>query len=150
VRTLVDIRSIPRSRRNPQYEGAALAGAAAAAGMIYVHEPALGGLRAPRRDSINTGWENASFRGYADYMRTPAFEAGLQALLAQARAAGPLAMLCAEAVPWRCHRSLVADALLVRGIAVLHILGPGAPRPHTLTRMAHVEGHRVTYPATDD
>jgi uncharacterized protein (DUF488 family) len=149
VRTLADIRTVPRSRRNPQFEQAALRDTLTAAGLHYVHLPELGGLRHPRRDSPNTGWRNASFRGYADYMQSPAFAAGLDRLLALAAEQGPVAIMCAEAVPWRCHRSLVADALLARGVEVAHILGPGPPTPHRLTRMARVEGALLTYPAPD-
>jgi uncharacterized protein (DUF488 family) len=149
VRTLVDIRSVPRSRRNPQFEQTALSATVTAAGVQYAHVPELGGLRHPRRDSPNTAWRNASFRGYADYMLTDGFEAGLDKLLALSHEHGPIAMLCAEAVPWRCHRSLVADALLARGVPVAHILGGGPPTPHRLTPMAHLEGTQVTYPPPD-
>jgi uncharacterized protein (DUF488 family) len=145
VATLADIRTIPRSRANPQYEGPALARALEAAGIRYVHLPRLGGLRRPRPGSANGAWRNASFRGYADYMETPEFEAGLRELRDLA-AAGPVALLCAEAVPWRCHRSLVADALLARGVVVQHVTGPGHARPHKLTPFALVVGRRVTYP----
>ena len=147
MRTLVDIRTVPRSRRNPQFEQSALGAEMAQAGIDYVHLPELGGLRHPRRDSPNTGWRNTSFRGYADYMLTDDFEAGLQRLLALASERGPLAIMCAEAVPWRCHRSLVADALLARGVEVAHILSGSQPGAHRLTPMAHVQGTRVTYPA---
>ena len=147
VHTLVDIRSIPRSRRNPQYDQAVLQQAIEAAGLLYQRLPALGGHRRAYVDSANTGWLNPSFRGYADYMRTDAFERGLRELLDLHRLAGPLAMMCAEAVPWRCHRSLVADALVARGISVLHILGPASARAHRLNTMARIEGTVVFYPA---
>ncbi|HZZ85866.1 MAG TPA: DUF488 domain-containing protein [Anaeromyxobacteraceae bacterium] len=145
VRTLVDVRTIPRSRANPQYEGPALAAGLAAAGVAYVHLARLGGLRHARKDSPNGAWRNASFRGYADHMLTPEFEEGLTELRALARA-GPVALMCAEAVPWRCHRSLIADALFARGVVVHHITGKGRTRPHRLTPFARVEGRRVLYP----
>jgi uncharacterized protein (DUF488 family) len=145
VATLADVRTIPRSRANPQYEGEALARALAAAGIGYVHLPALGGLRRARKDSPNGGWRNASFRGYADHMATPEFEEGLVQLRTLARE-GPVAVMCAEAVPWRCHRSLIADALLARGVVVQHIVGRGRTRPHRLTPFARISGRQVTYP----
>ena len=142
---LVDVRSVPRSRRNPQFNADALPDPLADAGIRYTHLPALGGLRRPRRDSPNTGWENAGFRGYADYMQTAEFAAALDALQALA-AAAPTAVMCAEALPWRCHRWLLADALLARGEPVAHILSEAPPRPHALTPSARVEGTRLTYP----
>jgi uncharacterized protein (DUF488 family) len=146
VRTLADVRTIPRSRANPQFEGPALARGLAAAGIGYAHLPALGGLRHARKGSVeNAAWRNASFRGYADHMQTPEFEEGLCQLRALARE-GPVAVMCAEAVPWRCHRSLLADALLARGVLVEHITGRGKTRPHRLTPFARIEGRRVTYP----
>jgi uncharacterized protein (DUF488 family) len=146
VKLLADIRTIPRSRRNPQFEQARLAESLRSASIDYVHLPALGGLRRPRNDSPNTGWRNESFRGYADYMATPSFAEGLEALIDLDRSSGPLAMMCAEAVPWRCHRSLVADALVVRGERVEHIIGPGPTEIHRLNPMAHVEHELITYP----
>jgi uncharacterized protein (DUF488 family) len=145
VTTVADVRTIPRSRANPQFEQAALARALGSAGIGYAHLPLLGGLRHARRDSPNGGWRNASFRGYADHMATPEFEEGLCQLRALAQA-GTVALLCAEAVPWRCHRSLIADALLARGVVVEHVTGKGRWRPHRLTPFAHLEGRRVTYP----
>lgn len=145
VATVADVRTIPRSRANPQYEGPALARALSGAGVGYVHLPQLGGLRRAGRDSPNGAWRNASFRGYADHMATPEFEDGLRRLRELARA-GPVALLCAEAVPWRCHRSLIADALLARGVTVQHVTGPGKARPHRLTPFARIEGRRVSYP----
>jgi uncharacterized protein (DUF488 family) len=146
VATVADVRTIPRSRANPQFEGAALARALAGAGVGYVHLPALGGLRHARKGSVeNAAWRNASFRGYADHMQTPEFEEGLCQLRALARA-GPVAIMCAEAVPWRCHRSLLADALLARGVVVEHVAGRGRTRPHRLTPFARLDGRRVTYP----
>jgi uncharacterized protein (DUF488 family) len=147
VRTLADVRTIPRSRANPQFEGTALARTLARAGVRYVHLSRLGGLRRARKGSEeNAAWRNASFRGYADHMQTPEFEEGLVELRALARE-GPVAVMCAEAVPWRCHRSLLADALLARGVVVEHLVGRGRTRPHRLTPFARIEGRRVTYPA---
>jgi uncharacterized protein (DUF488 family) len=145
--TLVDIRSIPHSRRNPQYDQAALKHAIQEKGLVYEHLPGLGGHRRAAEGSPNTGWLNPAFRGFADYMQTEAFEQGLRELLELSQVEGPLAMMCAEAVPWRCHRSLVADALVVRGTSVLHILGPGQTRAHRLSPMARVEGALLFYPA---
>lgn len=146
VDTVADIRTIRRSRHNPQYEEAALAEGLRAAGLAYQPLPGLGGLRHARKDSPNRAWRNESFRGYADYMQTEGFEAGLAELHALARSAR-VAILCAEAVPWRCHRSLVADAVVARGGKVEHLLGEGRTRPHRLTRFARARGGKVTYPA---
>jgi uncharacterized protein (DUF488 family) len=148
VATLADIRTVPGSRRMPHFGKAALEAELPRRGIAYVHVPELGGLRRPRPDSPNRGWRNASFRGYADYMAGPEFEAGLRRLAALGRDRH-VAMMCAEAVPWRCHRSLVADALLARGIDVRHLLGGGRTQVHTLTPFARVEGERVTYPAPE-
>jgi len=145
VATLADVRTIPRSRRNPQFSMAQLARALPRVGIRYVHLPRLGGLRHARKDSPNRAWRNASFRGYADYMQTGEFEEGLVELRALARE-GPVALMCAEAVPWRCHRSLLADARFARGVVVEHIVGRGRTRPHRLTPFAALEGRRVTYP----
>jgi uncharacterized protein (DUF488 family) len=145
VATVADVRTVPRSRANPQFEGPALARALSAAGIGYAHLPRLGGLRRARRDSPNGAWRNASFRGYADHMQTPEFEEGLCELRALAKS-GPVAVMCAEAVPWRCHRCLLADALAARGVLVQHIVGIGRTTPHRLTPFARVEGRRVTYP----
>jgi uncharacterized protein (DUF488 family) len=142
---LVDIRTIPRSRFNPQFNGDALAESLEVAGLGYAHRKSLGGLRHPLKDSPNGGWRNKSFRGYADYMQTSEFAAALAALVDEARAI-PLAVMCAEAVPWRCHRSLVADALSVRGMPVVHIMGEGKTQPHKLTPFALVEDGHLTYP----
>jgi uncharacterized protein (DUF488 family) len=147
IKQLLDIRTIPKSRRNPQFNTDALAASLAAAGIGYVHMKDLGGLRHPARDSINLGWRNASFRGYADYMRTPAFAAALDRVIHLAEETPPTVLMCAEAVPWRCHRSLVADALVVRGIRVLEIISAAAPKEHARTPFAHVRGTDVTYPA---
>ena len=144
ARTLVDVRTLPGSRRNPQFAAAALAATLASAGIAYRHEPGLGGLRRPRPDSTNTAWQNASFRGYADYMETDAFAERLDLLVATA--APGTVLMCAEAVPWRCHRSLLADALFARGVPVVHILSSTHAELHRLTSFACVENGRVSYP----
>jgi uncharacterized protein (DUF488 family) len=148
VKRLVDVRTVPRSRHNPQFNRDSLPAVLRAAGIEYAHIEALGGLRHPRPDSLNTGWRNASFRGYADYMQTPEFATGLETLI-QTAALQPSAIMCAEAVPWRCHRSLIADALKVRGCAVEHIMSASRAQPHSLTKFAKVEGARITYPQGD-
>jgi uncharacterized protein (DUF488 family) len=145
IRVLADVRTLPRSRRHPHFAGGALAEALAARGLRYVHLARLGGLRRPRPDSPNTGWRHPGFRGFADYMGTDAFEAGLEELRALPDE-GRVALLCAEAVPWRCHRSLVADALTARGAEVEHIVGAARSTPHELTPFARVESGRVYYP----
>lgn len=145
IATLVDIRTIPRSRHNPQFNSEALRSKLRSRGLRYVHVPNLGGLRRPRKDSPNTAWRNAGFRGFADYMLTEDFEAGL-AELRELASKGSVALMCAEAVPWRCHRSLVSDALVARGAKVEHITGSSRASPHRLTPFAKVEGTRVTYP----
>ncbi|HEX9288218.1 MAG TPA: DUF488 domain-containing protein [Anaeromyxobacteraceae bacterium] len=149
VATLADIRTIPRSRRNPQFSEGALARTLPAAGIRYVHLARLGGLRHARKDSPNGAWRNASFRGYADHMQTGEFEEGLVELRALVRD-GPVAIMCAEAVPWRCHRSLLADALFAHGVVVQHIVGKGRTRPHRLTPFAVRQGRRVAYPPRDE
>lgn len=151
VGKVADIRTVPKSRHNPQFHTDAMAAALRPARIAYRHFPALGGLRHARKDSPNTAWRNRSFRGFADYMRTPQFAAGLAELVTWAgrpkrRAAPFTAIMCAEAVPWRCHRSLVADALLARGIAVENIIGPGPRRPARLTPFAQITAGQVTYP----
>lgn len=145
---LLDIRTVPRSRHNPQFNRESLPGSLAAARIEYRHVAGLGGLRHARADSPNKGWRNASFRGYADYMQTPEFAHNVDELAALAQSV-PCALMCAEAVPWRCHRSMVADALVVRGIPVEHIMGPHKRKPHTLTPFAQVDGTRITYPAPE-
>jgi uncharacterized protein (DUF488 family) len=149
VDLVADIRTIPRSRHNPQYDGGTLPAALQSQRLGYAHLPALGGLRRPRPDSPNAGWRNASFRGFADYMLTPEFEAGLEELRRLTTRAR-VALMCAEAVPWRCHRSLVADALTARGAQVEHITGPGRAGAHRLTAFAEVAGQVVTYPGSGD
>ena len=146
VRAVADVRRFPRSRKYPHFNDDALGEALPDAGVRYVPVPALGGRRRASADSINTGWRNEGFRGYADYMQTPQFEEGL-ARLAELAEGTPTAVMCAEAVPWRCHRSLISDAMLVRGWEVLDIVGEASPAPHRLTPFARVEGVRITYPA---
>lgn len=146
VELLADIRTIPKSRRNPQYWHDALAASLSEAGIGYVALPGLGGRRRAAKDSVNTAWRNASFRGYADHMQTEEFAEALAELIDVARE-HVTAIMCAEAVPWRCHRSLVADALVVRGIEVRDIISATSVRPHTLRDWAHVEGTTITYPA---
>jgi Protein of unknown function, DUF488 len=147
VAQVVDVRRYPASRRHPQFAQAALAAGVAARGLGYRHEPDLGGRRSPRRDSANTAWRSAGFRGYADYMETDAFQAALERLIAVARAA-PTAILCAEALPWRCHRHLIADALVAQGDAVAHILGRGELHYHELSPHAQLApGGTLRYPA---
>jgi uncharacterized protein (DUF488 family) len=148
VKRVIDIRTIPKSRHNPQYNSESLEQALRAAGIGYVHLKALGGLRHAKKDSVNLGWHNASFRGYADYMQTKEFEDALERAI-QLGAERPSALMCAEAVPWRCHRSLVADALNARGIAVAHILGKRKGQPHQMTPFARIRGIHVTYPSAD-
>ena len=143
---LVDVRTVPRSRTNPQFNRETLPATLAVAGIDYLHMSALGGLRRPRKDSLNTGWRNDSFRGYADYMQTGEFAGAIGELLA---AAGDrqAAVMCAEAVPWRCHRSLIADALAARGLPVFHIMSAARADPHKLTPFARIDSGRLTYPA---
>ena len=145
VEQVVDVRTVPRSQRNPQFNRDALPAALRAAKIGYVHLPQLGGLRRPKADSRNTAWRNASFRGYADYMQTPEFDVGLEALI-DCAGKKRVAIMCAEAVPWRCHRSLIADALLARGIPSEHIMTERRRDRHKLTPWARVRGERVTYP----
>lgn len=146
IEAVADVRTVPKSRHNPQFHIDALTRTLPEAGLAYVHLAALGGLRHARPDSANAGWRNASFRGYADYMQTPEFAAGLDELLALA-AEKRTAIMCAEAVPWRCHRSLVGDALLVRGHEVVDIYDERTAKPERLTSFAVVDGLEVTYPA---
>ncbi len=145
VTRVVDVRTVPRSRQNPQFNQETLPAALASAGIRYTHAAGLGGRRRPRPDSPNTGWRNVSFRGYADYMQTPAFAVALSDLLALVRRER-VVVLCAEAVPWRCHRSLIADALAVRGVLVAHVVSGRGTQPHRCTPWARVEGSHITYP----
>jgi len=149
VRRRVDVRTVPRSRRHPHFSREALVESLPAAGIEYRWLRELGGLRRPRPDSPNTGWRNESFRGFADHMQTAGFAAAVDELLALAQG-DDLAIMCSEAVPWRCHRSLVGDALLVRGAKVLDIMSAGKATPHRLTPFARVAGTEVTYPPTDE
>lgn len=142
---LSDVRTLPGSRRVPQFDREALEPELAGRGIGYSHLRALGGRRKPSAGSPNSGWRNAGFRGYADYMQTGPWRDGLTELLDLA-GDHAVAMMCAEAVPWRCHRSLIADALTIRGVEVLHIVGRGRATPHVLTPFARVEGDRLTYP----
>jgi uncharacterized protein (DUF488 family) len=146
VQRVIDVRTIPRSRHNPQFNRDRLSPALHRARVHYKHMAGLGGLRHARPDSVNTAWRNASFRGYADYMQTQEFKDTLQRCIDLATRE-PVALMCAEAVPWRCHRSLIADALVARGIAVDEITSGVRAQPHVLTPWAHVEGTEVTYPA---
>ncbi|MEX2226128.1 MAG: DUF488 domain-containing protein [Dehalococcoidia bacterium] len=146
IETLVDVRTVPRSRRHPHFNSDALAAALPERSIAYVHLPELGGFRKPRADSANMAWQNESFRGYADYMLTADFAAALERLIALA-GASRAAIMCAEAVPWRCHRSLIADALTARGHSVDHIMSASNADTHRMTRFARIEHGRVTYPA---
>jgi uncharacterized protein (DUF488 family) len=149
VTLLVDVRKMPGSGKNPQFNHDTLSRSLHEAGIEYVHLPGLGGLRRRTPNSPNTGWRNASFQGYADYMLTSEFEKSLDELMQ--RAIGErAALMCAEAVPWRCHRSLIADALVVRGIPVEDIFTAARTQPHVLRTFAHVEGTRITYPPQAD
>ena len=145
VDRVIDIRTIPRSRHNPQFSRDLLSQALRRVGIRYRHMPGLGGLRHPRRNSANSGWRNAGFRGYADYMQTASFRRSLDRCIDIAKGSH-VVLMCAEAVPWRCHRSLVADALIVRGIAVSEITSGVRARPHSLTPWAEVNGTHITYP----
>lgn len=148
IEQLIDVRTVPRSLHNPQFNQDQLRQSLEHAVVHYLHMPALGGLRHAQRDSINTAWRNASFRGYADHMQTPEFDDAIKELirLAQDRRT---AIMCAEAVPWRCHRSLIADALLVRGLDAEEITSETRTRRHTLTPWSCVIGQRITYPPPD-
>ena len=148
VDLLVDVRTVPRSRHNPQFNLENLPASLKSAGVAHVHMPGLGGLRHARKDSTNTGWRNDSFRGYADYMQTPEFANNLAELIALDQK-HRVAVMCAESVPWRCHRSLIADALTARGKPVQHIMSATKANPHKMTSFARVEGHRVTYPSPE-
>lgn len=146
VTRVVDVRTVPRSLHNPQFNKTSLSKSLASAGIGYVHMPGLGGLRRASPDSVNMGWRNLSFRGYADYMQTPEFSQSLGELI-QLAGEERIALMCAEAVPWRCHRSLIADALLARGIRTEDIMTVTRRPVHTLTPFAQVHGTRLTYPA---
>ena len=142
---VVDVRSVPRSRHNPQFNKETLPNFLKLAGVNYVHLPEIGGLRRPKPDSVNTAWRNKSFRGYADFMQTKEFTEQLLNLIALARE-NCVVVMCAEALPWRCHRSLIADALVVRNVKVEHIISKDSVISHRLSEWAHVEGTKITYP----
>ena len=145
VQAIADVRLIPRSRRYPHFNDEALKHELPKNGIAYLPFKSLGGRKRPMLHSPNTGWRNASFQGYADFMQTPDFEAALNDLI-QAAAKQPTTIMCAEAVPWRCHRSLIADALLVRGWRVMDIFDAKKATEHELTKFAKVEDTRITYP----
>jgi uncharacterized protein (DUF488 family) len=145
VERIVDVRTIPRSRHNPQFNRDTLSKALHNRRLSYRHLKGLGGLRRAGPDSVNAGWRNASFRGFADYMQTESFERALHQLMTLA-GEKPTAVMCAEALPWRCHRSLIADALTVRGIEVRDIMSATSLKPHVLNSMARVDGHNISYP----
>lgn len=149
VARVIDVRTIPRSRHNPQFNLDSLPQSLQVAGIAYEHRAGLGGLRHALKTSTNTAWRNVSFRGYADYMQTDEFAENVDQVVAIARSER-CALMCAEAVPWRCHRSLIADALLVRDVRVEDIIGPNGRKPHALTSFAHVDGLHITYPALTD
>jgi uncharacterized protein (DUF488 family) len=146
VTHLLDVRTVPRSRHNPQFNKETLPDSLRAAGIKYTHLPGLGGLRRARKDSINEGWRNASFRGYADYMQTQEFVENVNQVIELA-AHDCCALMCAEAVPWRCHRSLIADALVVRGVRVEDIIDNHGRKPHSLTPWAQTDGLKIFYHA---
>ena len=149
ISLLVDVRTVPRSRYNPQFNTDRLSRSLHDAGLQYRHLSELGGLRKPKNASVNDGWRNASFRGYADYMQTEEFLKALEALMVDSRLQ-LTAIMCAEAVPWRCHRSLIADALVSRGWDIWHIMSPEKATPHILTSFAHFEKDTLTYPKPTD
>jgi len=148
IEFVIDVRTIPKSRHNPQYNSNTLAAALHGHAIGYEHLPGLGGLRHAKKDSINTAWENASFRGFADYMQTEDFERSLNALI-EAGGKQSTAVMCAESVPWRCHRSLIADALLARDITVMDIMSKTSTKAHTMTPWSHVRGTTITYPKSE-
>ena len=145
VEKIIDVRTVPWSRHNPQFNFGILPETLKSARIGYKHMPGLGGLRHPLRDSPNMRWRNSSFRGFADYMLTEEFEKNLEELIGF-MPRKRICLMCAEAVPWRCHRSLIADALQVRSIPVGHIMSKSQPQPHRLTPFARVDGIRITYP----
>ena len=149
ISRVFDVRTVPRLRHNPQFNRDALPASLEAFQIAYTHLPGLGGLRHAHADSPNTGWHNLSFRGYADYMQSPEFADNVQWLAEQAKNERCV-LMCAEAVPWRCHRSMIGDALLVRGFNVEDIIGTHGRKPHVLTAFAHVKGTQITYPPPAD
>lgn len=161
ITQVADVRTVPKSRRHPHFSREALERSLPAAGVAYRHFGELGGLRKPRKDSRNIGWRHQGFRGYADYMETEDFERGVDALLAWADNREPArsednafheahrrrtAVMCAEGVWWRCHRQLIADALVARGIHTCHIVSSSPAKPHKITEFARIVGTRVSYP----
>jgi uncharacterized protein (DUF488 family) len=149
IKVLVDIRTVPRSQHNPQFNTDALARSLAKAGINYQHSAELGGLRKPQKDSLNQGWRNASFRGYADYMQTKKFQRAVEELMAYGTKQNTVIM-CAEAVPWRCHRSLIADVLLVNQWEIYHIMSGADAKPHQLTSFARIIDKQLWYPKPDE
>lgn len=145
IRQVADVRLLPKSARHPHFAREPLADLLGRRGVTYRHFLDLGGHRRPKADSVNTAWRVAAFRGYADYMDTAPFQRALDDLLRFA-AAAPTAVMCAEAVWWQCHRRLLADALVVRGAPVLHVLTTAPPKPHELNEFARVEAYRLSYP----
>ncbi len=145
VTLLVDVRSVPRSRHNPQFNKETLPDTLKHYGVKYIYMPEIGGLRHPKHDSINTAWKNSGFRGYADYMQTPEFNVHLLKIVALARE-NRLVLMCAEALPWRCHRNLLSDALVVHHVKVEHIISKDSAINHELNELAHIEGTKITYP----
>ena len=148
ISAVADVRLIPKSRRLPHFNSEALSVSLPAAGIEYHPFKQLGGRRRTTKDSINLGWRNENFRGYADFMQTPEFERGLEELMELAQQK-PMTTMCAEAVPWRCHRSLISDALIVRGWTVLDVMSGTKVSPHKLTEFARVDGTKITYPAIE-
>lgn len=146
ISEVVDIRSIPKSRHNPQFNSDELAHVLRNHHIGYRHQKDLGGLRYAHKNSVNVAWRNASFRGYADYMQTEEFKEGIQKLIETAHDK-VVVIMCAESVPWRCHRSLIGDALLVRDVQVEDIYSMTSVKPHSLTPWAVVHGTNITYPA---
>jgi uncharacterized protein (DUF488 family) len=145
IKEIVDVRTIPKSRHNPQFNSDILADSLRGAGIGYTHMKGLGGLRHTKKDSPNKGWRNSSFRGFADYMQTGEFEASLKELMEKAKH-NKIAVMCAEALPWRCHRSLIADVLTIRSVEVTHIMSSKAQQEHVLTPFAKIEGNNIIYP----
>ena len=145
VTLVADVRTVPRSRHNPQFNKETLPASLKHYGVRYIHMPEIGGLRHPKHESVNNAWQNSGFRGYADYMQTQEFTDSLLKLVALARE-NRLALMCAEALPWRCHRNLISDALVVRHVKVEHIISKDSTINHTLNELAQVEGTKITYP----
>jgi uncharacterized protein (DUF488 family) len=145
ITLLVDVRTVPRSRHNPQFNKETFPISLKHCGIRYTHMPEIGGLRHPKHESVNLAWKNSGFRGYADYMQTQEFTDSLLKIVALSRE-NRLALMCAEALPWRCHRSLISDALVVRHVKVEHIIGKDSIINHELNEMANLEGTRITYP----